>query len=194
MASSPELPHVWERPTFPRVSAGRTATCAATRCGGKVRCCCCSVRGCRKVRCCTEVWCCCRVRWCSEMRLCLNAGHREERRILRVGEQHLRPLHPARTLGARARNPRHRPISSLLIANSTGRRHPHSTERRARGRSAESHGHAGAGQAQFGIRSQRAPRSSSMPVLTTTRPIRPATPADVSPAGPSSSSRASFLN
>jgi hypothetical protein len=31
---------------------------------------------------------------------------REERWILPVGEQHLRPLHPARPLGARARNPR----------------------------------------------------------------------------------------
>jgi hypothetical protein len=40
---------------------------------------------------------------------------REERWILLVGEQHLRPLHPARPLGARARNVRQ--SSNILTAH-----------------------------------------------------------------------------
>ena len=41
--------------------------------------------------------------------------NRKERRILAVGEQHLRPLHPARRLGARPRNARQ--LFNLLIAH-----------------------------------------------------------------------------
>jgi hypothetical protein len=40
--------------------------------------------------------------------------HRKERRILMVGEQHLRPLHPARRLASRARND-HQPLNVFVL-------------------------------------------------------------------------------
>ena len=50
--------------------------------------------------------------------------HRTERRILAIGQQHLRPRYPARRLGSRPRKSRQSSISSQVIANSTTRRHP----------------------------------------------------------------------
>jgi hypothetical protein len=50
-------------------------------------------------------------------------SHCKERRILRVGEQHLRPHHPACPLTARPRNCRQLRDTSSLIASSTVCRH-----------------------------------------------------------------------